>query len=142
MARIKSVLTTTFLLLIGIGLGHVIKAQASGLIQSAYNLIQNGGSNLTRRQTLNFTGAGVTCVDATTKTTCTVTSGGTNYSQAFTNQTSVVLTHNLNTAAIIVQCFNAASPAVNIDWDTLTLTDANNATVTFLISQSGTCVVN
>ncbi len=145
MARIKSVLTTALLLLIGIGLGHVLEVQASGLIQSAYNLIQNGGSNLTRRQTLNFTGAGVTCADATTKTTCTVSGGGSgspNYSQTFTTQTSVTLTHNLNSTAVVVQCFNSAMPPVNIDWDTLTLTDANNATVTFLSSQSGTCVVS
>lgn len=69
------------------------------------------------------------------------TCAGANYSQAFTAQTSVVLAHNLNTTAIIVQCFNNASPAVAIDWNTLTLTDANDATVTFTSSQSGTCVV-
>lgn len=41
-----------------------------------YNLIQDEGSNLTVRTTLNFAGAGVTCADDTTRTTCTIAGGG------------------------------------------------------------------
>src|SRR5689334_74105 len=62
-----------------------------------------------------------------------------NYSQTFTTQTSVTLTHNLNTTAVITQCFD--NSGVNIEWDTLTLTDANNVTVTFTNAQTGKCVV-
>lgn len=43
---------------------------------TAYNLVQNGGSPVTQRTTLNFTGAGVSCADGSGKTTCTITSGG------------------------------------------------------------------
>lgn len=63
------------------------------------------------------------------------------YSQGFTTQTSVTLTHNLSTTAIIVQCYNNASPAQNIEWNTLSATNSNTATVTFTNAQSGTCVV-
>lgn len=117
-------------------------AIASGIIQSAYNLIQDEGSNLTRRTTLNFAGAGVSCADGAGKTTCTVSgASGAAYSQSFTSQTSVVLTHSLGSSNIIVQCFDASTPPVNIEWNTLTVTDTNNATVTFLNAQSGYCVV-
>jgi hypothetical protein len=51
----------------------------SGAIQSAYSLIENSGTPLTRRQTLNFAGSAVSCADASPVTTCTVSgssSGG------------------------------------------------------------------
>ena len=44
----------------------------SGGIQSAYNLIQNAGSPLTKRQTVNFTGSGISCADSGGITVCTV----------------------------------------------------------------------
>jgi hypothetical protein len=62
-----------------------------------------------------------------------------NYSQTFTTQTSVVLAHGLNTTAVITQCFD--NSGVNLEWDTLTLTDANDVTVTFTNAQTGKCVV-
>ena len=49
---------------------------ASGIVQQAYNLIQDEGSNLTRRTTLNFTGSGVSCLDGSGKTTCDIPGGG------------------------------------------------------------------
>lgn len=46
--------------------------------QTLFNqTIQDEGTPLTQRASLNFVGAGITCVDASTKTTCTVNSGGT-----------------------------------------------------------------
>ena len=65
-----------------------------------------------------------------------------NYAQSFTSQTSVTLTHNLNSSSVIVQCFDNSSPPVNVEWGRLTLTDANNANVAFVNAQSGKCVVN
>lgn len=62
-----------------------------------------------------------------------------NYSQTFTSVTSVVLAHSLNTTAVIVQCFD--NSGVNVEWNTLTLTDANNVTVTFTNAQTGKCVL-
>lgn len=46
---------------------------------SGYNTVQNGGSGLTQRNTLNFTGLGVTCADnaGSTRTDCTIPGGGT-----------------------------------------------------------------
>lgn len=120
-----------------------LKARASGIVQSAYNLIQDEGSNLQRRSTVDFTGTGITCTDGSGKTNCAIPgipSGF--YTQSFTNQTSVTLAHSLNTTVVIIQCYNNGSPPVFIEWDTLTLTDANNATVTFAQSQSGICYVN
>jgi hypothetical protein len=128
-------------LFIGNRVSHVV--HASGIVQSAYNLIEDEASILARRTTLQFTGTGVTCSDANPITTCAIPgipSGF--YSQGFTTQTSVTLTHNLNTTVIIVQCYDGSTPRVNIEWDTLTLTDANNATVTFTNAQTGICYVN
>ncbi len=46
--------------------------------QTLYNqTIQDENFPLTQRSVLNFAGTGVTCVDATTKTTCTINSGTT-----------------------------------------------------------------
>ena len=54
-------------------------AQASGLIQSAYNLIENGGSAVAREPTINFINGG--CVDnpGSSRTDCTI--GGALFSQ-------------------------------------------------------------
>lgn len=79
----------------------------------------------------------------TTGSPCGSGSGGDgepNYSQAFTSQTSVTLAHNMDTLNVVVQCFNGSNVA--IEYNTLTLDDVNNATVTFSGSQTGRCVVN
>ena len=41
-----------------------------------YNRIQDEGGDLTRRSTIDFTGAGVTCTDTGSKTSCDIPSGG------------------------------------------------------------------
>lgn len=65
-----------------------------------------------------------------------------NYSQSFTNTTSVVLTHNASTTSIVVSCYDNSSPPVYIGFNSLALTSSNTATVTFTTPQTGTCVVN
>ncbi len=122
-----------FLALIGLCL------MGGGVSPAAYNLIQDEAVNLTRRSTLNFTGTGITCADATTKTTCDVP-GAVNYSQSFTAQTTVALAHGLGTTAVITDCYDGSD--VQIIPNTTTITDANTVTVTFLIAQTGKCVVN
>lgn len=58
----------------------VVPPTATG---GGYTTVENSGTPLTQRTTINFTGSGVTCVDDTTKTTCTVTAGAgsTNFAQ-------------------------------------------------------------
>lgn len=41
-----------------------------------YNVIEDEGVALTKRTTLDFTGAGVTCTDTGSKTQCTIAGGG------------------------------------------------------------------
>lgn len=41
-----------------------------------YNLVQDEGVDLTKRTTVDFTGAGVTCTDTGAKTSCDIPSGG------------------------------------------------------------------
>lgn len=41
-----------------------------------YNLVQDEGVSLTKRTTLDFTGAGVTCTDTGSKTSCSIPGGG------------------------------------------------------------------
>ena len=60
--------------------GNFIVYTAAGLVKapsagSAYATIQEEGSSLTQRTTLNFIGSAVTCVDNAGKTECTVTGG-------------------------------------------------------------------
>lgn len=111
------------------------------------HLIKDEGSSLTARANLNFIGGGITCADnaGTTTTDCSVpggTAGSLPYRQTFSAQTSVTLTHSMASNAVIVQCFDAGSPPAALNWATLSLTDTNNATVTFSSAQSGECHVH
>lgn len=70
-----------FLLAFLIGLASLfmcvpaLRVQA-GVVLSAYNLIQDEGSPLPKRSTVNFVGSGITCTDAAPVTECDVTGGG------------------------------------------------------------------
>lgn len=70
---------------------------------------------------------------------CVVVGGTGLYSESFTSQTSVNLDHDFNTQLIIVGCVDGSN--VVIEPDTVTATDANNATVTFTSAQTGSCHV-
>ncbi|MDO1920849.1 hypothetical protein Q2378_27865, partial [Escherichia coli] len=68
---------------------------------------------MTQRTVINFTGTGVDCVDdaGNSRTNCTI-DGQTsiaNYQQSFVAQTSVTLTHNMNSSALLVQCFDGSN---------------------------------
>lgn len=41
-----------------------------------YNVVQDEGVSLTKRTTIDFTGAGVTCTDTGAKTSCSIPGGG------------------------------------------------------------------
>jgi len=81
--------------------------QAASVASAAYSLIQDEGVSLARRQTLNFTGAGVTCSDSGGKTVCTITGG---LSTAYTTiqDEGVALTQQatLNFIGADVTCVN------------------------------------
>jgi hypothetical protein len=66
--------------------------------------------------------------------------GTPNASQSFTAQTTVTIVHDLNSLNVIVQCYDTASRA--IEYNSVTVTNANQVVVTFQSPQSGRCVVN
>lgn len=70
---------------------------------------------------------------------CTVVGGTGLFSSAFTSQTSVTLTHNFGTQAIVVACYDGSN--VMVDPSSVTATTTNAATVTFAVAQTGSCVV-
>src|SRR5579863_3622647 len=65
-----------------------------------------------------------------------------NYRQAFTNSTSVTLTHNLNSIDLVFACYDNSIVPLWILPKSAALTDVNDLTVTFASAQSGSCVVN
>lgn len=58
----------------------IVTASGSGGSSSdydgGYNRVQDEGVDLTKRTTIDFTGAGVTCTDTGAKTSCDIPSGG------------------------------------------------------------------
>jgi hypothetical protein len=60
--------------------GVLVLSAASGGGSSeydgGYNLVQDEGVPLTKRTTIDFTGAGVTCTDTGSKTSCDIAGGG------------------------------------------------------------------
>lgn len=71
--------TVLFAALFTLALGLIVPGIASSIVQSAYNLIEQSGSALTMRQTLNFTGSGISCSDnlINGRTDCTVSGAAT-----------------------------------------------------------------
>lgn len=61
------------------------------------------------------------------------------YTQSFTSQTSVTLTHGLGSKNILVACYDGSDQA--IDWNTLVATSTSAAAVTFTSAQTGRCTV-
>lgn len=58
------------------GFAIAIDAQGNLTCSNAYVAIEDEGNPLAERDTVNFVGAGVSCVDDTTRTTCTIAGGG------------------------------------------------------------------
>ncbi len=116
---------------------------------SGYNLVQDEGTPLTMRSTLNCTGMGITCSDDALNMVTLINVPGGNISFGapntncpFTSATSVTCTHNLGTTAVVVQCFDNSTPPLNIEWNSLALTDSNTVTITFSVTQTGSCKIN
>ena len=72
--------------------------------------------------------------------------GGSNYSQAFTSQTSITMpgaAHSLGTANVIVECYDSGTPSRRLEADSITVDPTTfDIAVTFANAQSGRCVVN
>jgi hypothetical protein len=74
-----------------------------------YATIEDEGAPLTQRTTLNFSGAGVSCADDSTKTTCTIPGGGTAAWEALINSADSATAYNSNnTAETFTETFSAA----------------------------------
>jgi hypothetical protein len=71
--------------------------------------------------------------------------GGGAYSASFTSQTSVTIAgtaHQLNTANLLVTCYDTESPQVEVEPNNITVNASTfDVTVTFTTAQSGRCVV-
>lgn len=67
-----------FGIIVGFSVATAHAAIGGGPGGLSYNFIENNGSTVTQRQTLNFTGSGVVCVDNSgqLRTDCTITAGG------------------------------------------------------------------
>lgn len=136
--------------LFGLWIGREISqvVMASSITQLAYRIVQNAGTPLTQRNTMNFHGGGVAASDSGGVTDINIPGGGgggtgaPNTACPFSMATTVTCTHNLGTTSVIVQCFDNSSPPLNIEWNSLAITNSNVVTITFSVGQSGTCYIN
>lgn len=129
---------------------------ASGIAPAAYNLIMQTGVGLVRRSTLNFTGAGVTCVDdaGNSRTNCTISGGGVTYINAagapafrkdFAAAANLTITnaeHGFNSPNLQVGCYDDSAPAKFIEPAEITIDGATyQIVITFAGTPTGYCVV-
>lgn len=67
---------------------------------SGYSTVQEDGSNLAHRKTINFVGASITCADdGGTRTTCTITS----VTNPFSDATAIVMDNGDNTKLVRIE---------------------------------------
>jgi len=73
-------------------------------------------------------------------------SGGGAYASSFTSQTSVTIAgtaHQLNTANLVVNCYDTETPAMEVDPNTVSVNlTTYDVTINFAQPQSGRCVVS
>lgn len=108
--------------------------QISGVVKLVYNAT---GDYFVL---LSGAGGGGGASGATGPTGPTGLNGAPNYSQSFTSQTSVSLTHSLGSSNIVVACYNGSDQY--IEPNSITINSSSAATVTFSAAQTGRCVVN
>lgn len=133
----------------------VVMLFASGVAPAAYNLVMDEASGLARRSTLNFTGAGVTCVDnvGALRTDCTIpgggggstAAGGSAFRKDFAGASSVTMTnaeHGFNSANLQVACYDDSTPPKFFEPTNVTIDAASYEVVaTFSGATTGYCVV-
>jgi hypothetical protein len=115
-------------------LGHT---QASNLIQSAYNLVKNGGSALTLRSTLNC-GATITCTDdgVNNWTNLAVNTGGGSFVTSFNTRTGAVTLSTADVNAVLATALGTVTTGV---WNAGAVTAPTLNTTTNCASAGGTC---
>jgi len=79
---------------------------------------------------------------ATGATGPTGTGGAPNYSQSFSGQTSVTLTHNAGTKNVLVSCYDATDIFLSPHRIDIGAADPWDIVVTFFEAETGRCVVN
>lgn len=79
--------------------GWQLSSTASIVTGAFYQTVQDEGSALTQRGILNFIGAGVACVDGTTKTNCTIPGASSLAFSAITSATNTTAAMVLGTGA-------------------------------------------
>jgi hypothetical protein len=89
-----------------------VPVHGSSFATAAYSLIENSGSALTMRQTLNFTGSGVSCADDGTnkRTICTV-GGGSGTFGGVNIQTGSYTLHSTDSGLLVVMNCSSACVA-------------------------------
>jgi hypothetical protein len=100
---------------------------ASSIGTAAYNLIENAGTPLTVRSTLNFSGSGITCTDDAThtRTNCVVSGGGGGGSFGGVNvQTSAYTLQASDSGLLVVMNCTSACAATLYGAPTSTYTSA------------------
>ncbi len=65
-----------------------------------------------------------------------------NYTQTFTGQVAITLTHNLGTDNLIVQCYDSDDVEIGVDHIDIDAADPWDVVVTLAASANGRCVVN
>lgn len=162
-----------------VGTGSTWKVSKSGALTVAsctgcgagggYNLVQDEGVGLTARTTLNFIGAGVTCVDnaGNTRTDCTISSSGGGVSlgpsaaDSVTSNNNVIWTTTSGTGALLKLQKSGSDKFVVANSGGLTISGTTNnivktttgttnptdfslagATLTNVTSQSDTITIN
>ena len=126
----------------------------SGVAPAAYNLIMDEAGALARRSTVNFTGAGVTCVDnaGALRTDCTVAGGGTTtaagapaYREDFVAAASVTMTgveHGFGSASLQVACYDNSTPALFFEPTSISINETTfDVVATFAGTPTGFCTV-
>jgi hypothetical protein len=114
-----------------------LRQPAAGGAAGGYTIIENATTPLTQRTTVNFTGAGVTCVDngGATRTDCTIPGGGGASAYGKVTDASPIawdLVSGAATNGVVTLDHTTATRALNIS------NPANGGFYTLVIKQDGT----
>lgn len=86
-------------------------------------------------------GAGTVTIAATGGGGGGSSGGGGGYSQSFSSQTSVTITHNLGTRNLVLNCLDGSDNVIQPNGASIGTSAPYDVTVTFSTSQTGRCVV-
>jgi hypothetical protein len=134
-AVLVSVVLAAFCMGVAVCMSWLWPVSASGLAPAAYGLVQDEGSSLARRTTLNFVGAGVSCADSSGKTECTISGGGMPQSVVTTvgdSTTTTIFTSPTDCSGAVFAL--AANSRYRFEWYIRWQTDATAVGIAFTAS--------